>query len=153
MPFKNGDNTKEDLVRQIIKYDFPVPEQPPEGLGPPHLYVTIAPNPVRNITRTGRDSLDAHGWRKWSLEFYIICITLDTGNYDKSQKAMYTLVNAVRDTLGKNRRLITPGGAGTDPMAYDLETLDVPFNLNSTENLLLARNVLTRIDVLVNLRP
>lgn len=153
MPASNGDNTKQDLVRQIIKYSFPVPEQPPDGLGPPHIFINSAPNPVLRRKKLGRDSRDEWGWEKWTLEFHIVCVVLETASYERSQKAIFTLINAIQDTLGKNRRLITPGGAGTDPMAYHLESIDIPYNLNSSEALLIARNVVVRPDILVNLRP
>jgi hypothetical protein len=151
MPADNGGSTK-NLVRQIIKYSFPVAEQPPDGLGPPHIFINKALNPVVRRQKVGRDSLDAHGWEKWTLEFNIVCVILEQSSYERSQKAMYTLINAITDTLGKNRRLRTPP-SGTDPMAYSLTTVDVPYALNSTEALLIAQNVIVRIDVLVNLRP
>jgi hypothetical protein len=152
MPASNGSTTEKDLARQIIKYEFPVPEQPPGGLGPPHIIVTKADNPILRRQKVGRDSLDEHGWEKWTLEFYIISVILEQSSYERSQEAMYTITEAIQTTLGKNRRLITPGGAGIDPMAYNLTTVDIPYRLDSSEALLLAHNVVVRIDVLVNLR-
>jgi len=152
MPASNGSTTAKDLVRQIIKYEFPTPEQPPDGLGPPHIFINKAENPILSRQKIGRDSLDEHGPEKWTLEFYIVMVILEQSSYERSQKAMYTLTNAVQDTLGKNRRLRTPP-AGTDPIAYSMTTLDVPYILNSTENLLLAHNIIVRPQILVNLRP
>jgi hypothetical protein len=38
-------------------------------------------------------------------------------------------------------------------MAFEMTTIDVPFNLDSDEALLAAHNVVVRVDVFVNLRP
>ncbi len=154
MPASNGSTTAKDLVRQIVKYEFPTPEQPPEGLGPPHIFINKAENPIVSREKIGRDTIDVHGPEKWTLEFYIVMVILEQSSYERSQKAMYTLTNAVQDTLGKNRRLTDPTGApGTDPMAYSMTTLDVPYILKSSENLLLAHNIIVRPQILVNLRP
>jgi len=152
MPATNGSLTQKDLVRQIIKYSFPTPEQPPDGLGPPHLFINRADNPIIAREKIGRDTLDEHGPEKWTLEFYIVCVILEQSSFERSQKAMYNLTEAIQTTLGKNRRLRTPP-AGTDPMAYHLTTDDIPFNLNTKENLLLAHNVIVRPQIIVNLRP
>jgi len=151
MPQSNGDETKEDLVRQIIKYQFPLPEQPPDGLGPPHIFINRADNPVIRREKIGRDSLDEHGPEKWTLEFYAVSVILEPRGPTFSQQSLYTLTQAIMTTLGKNRRLTNPTG-GADPMAYSLTTLDVPYNLKTREASISAHNVIIRPQILVNLR-
>ena len=151
MPASNGDETKKNLVRQIIKYTFPIPEQPPEGLGPPHVFINRAENPVIRRQKIGRDSRDEHGPEKWTLEFYAVMVVLDESeNPLKSQEQLYDITEAIMTTLGKNRRLLDDGGL--NPIAYTLTTLDVPYNIRSTSSALKAHNVMIRPEIIVNLR-
>jgi hypothetical protein len=150
MPKTNGDNTKKDLFSQIIKYTFPIPEQPPEGLGPPHLYINKANNPVIRREKAGRDSLNEHGFDRWTMEFYLIPVIQE---YDplESQKSMYTAVSAILTALGKNRRLTDD--SGNNPLAATLVTDVRDWDLHTNDNTLYAQNIIVRITVYVNLRP
>ena len=151
MPATNGDDTQKDLVRQIVKYTFPIPEQVPEGFGPPHIFINRAENPVIRRQKIGRDSRDEHGPEKWTLEFYAVSVIMDeTENPLKSQEQLYNVTEAIMTTLGKNRRLLDDVGA--NPIAYTLTTLDVPYNIRSTSTALKAHNVIIRPEIIVNLR-
>ena len=150
MPASNGFKTKKDLVHQIIKYTFPIPEQPPSGRGPPHIFINRADNPVIRRKKIGRDSIDEHGPERWTLEFYAVVVMLVEEDPIKSQEALYNVTEAIMTTLGKNRRLVdTVGG---EPMAYHLTTMDIPYNIKSTASALQAHNVIIRPDILVNLK-
>jgi len=149
MPATNGSTTQNDLVRQIIKYSFPLGEQPPDGLGPPFIFINRAPNPIVRRQKIGRDNRDAHGPERWTLEFWLVMV-VQTHDPLVSQSDLYNLTEAVMTTLKKKRRLTDT--SNDNPLAYHLEMFDVPYNLNVDENDLVAHNVVVRPDVLVNTR-
>lgn len=151
MPKTNGSTTKNDLVNEIVKYTFPLAEQTPNGAGPPHIFINRAENPVIRRQKIGRDSINEHGPEKWTLEFYVVSVVLVEHDPMQSQEDLYNLTQAIMNTLGKNRRLLDKDNL--NPLAYHLETVDVPYNLRTDEASLKAHNVLVRPDILVNLRP
>ena len=150
LPATNGSDTEKDLVNQIVKYTFPIPEQPPNGRGPPHIFINRADNPVIRRQKIGRDSLDEHGPEKWTLEFYAVIVMLVQEDPIKSQAALYDVTQAIMTTIGKNRRMLDK--AGENPLAYTITTIDIDYNIRSTAAALKAHNVVIRPEIIVNLR-
>lgn len=149
-PEKNGGADTPDLVKQIIKYEFPLPEQPPGGLGPPHIWINVAPNPIRARDPAGRGTRDVIAKELLELEFWCVCITQITNDPLKSQQALYTIVSAVETAIGKNRRLTIPADQ-TDPLAFGLTYQQVPFLLRTETNDQAATNVIVRPKVFIDL--
>ena len=76
-PKKNGGENLPNLVQQIIKYEFPLPAQPPGGLGPPHIWINVAPVPIVSRERAGRGTRDIVARELITYEFWCVCITQD----------------------------------------------------------------------------
>ncbi len=151
MPKTNGDDTKNDLVNQIIKYEIPIADNPPDGLGPPHIFISVPENPLIRREQRGRNTRDEQGPEKQTLEFYIIVVAQDPQSYELSQKQMYTIIEAITTTFTKNLRLTD--GAGLNPLATRLEYVVVPYRLERNEEVtVVARNIVVRPQVLINLR-
>lgn len=151
MPKTNGSTTKNDLVNQIIKYDVPIPENPPEGLGPPHIYISVSPNVMTRKESKGRSSIDEQGPEKYFMEFYLIVVAQDPSSYERSQIQLYNIIEAITTTLKKNLRMLDDTSA--NPLANTLDIIVVPFLLQSEEITVVAKNIIVRPQVFVNLLP
>lgn len=151
MPKTNGDNTKKDLVNQIIKYDIPIADNPPEGLGPPHVFISISPNVMTRKEPKGRSSIDTQGPEKYFMEYYIIVVAQDPSSYQRSQEQLYTIVEAITTTLKKNLRMLDDTSA--NPIANTLDMIVVPYLTDSDEKTVVAKNIVVRPQVFVNLLP
>jgi len=149
LPKTNGSTTEADLVKQIIKYELPLPEQPIQGLGPPHIYVSVSRTPVVGTKTIGRGNRNAVSRRIYTLEFYAVVVVKGPDPLD-SQKEMYTIVQAIETTLEKNKRLTDPT-TGLLPIAAKLETFQVPYLLQTDQADIKATNVVIRPQVYVNL--
>jgi len=149
LPKTNGVASSVDLVKQIIKYELPLPEQPIQGLGPPHIYVSVSRTPVVGTKTIGRGNRNVVARRIYTLEFYAVVVVKGADPL-KAQKEMYTIVEAVETTLEKNIRLTDPN-TGSSPLAAKLETFQVPFLLRTDQADIKATNVVIRPQVYVNL--
>lgn len=138
-----------DLVKQLIKYELPLPEQPPQGLGPPHIYIAVSRTPVVGSKTIGRGNRNVVARRIYTLEFYAVVVVKGTDPLE-SQKEMYTIVEAVETTLEKNQRLTDPT-SGLLPISANLETFQVPYLLRTDQMDIKATNVVIRPQVYVNL--
>ena len=149
-PEKNGASpVTPDIVRQIIKYEFPLPEQPPGGLGPPHIFINVAPNPIRSREPAGRGTRDVVARELLELEFWVVCIT-QVFDPRRAQQDLYDIVSAVETAIAKNRRLTKPADQ-TDPRAFGLTYQAVPYNLRTNTNEMAATNVIIRPKIFVDL--
>ncbi len=148
-PKKNGGDDTVDLVRQIIKYEFPLPETPPDGLGPPHIWISPATNPVRGSVPAGRGTRDVVAKELYELEFWIVCIT-QRDDPRKAQQELYRIASAVKTAIGKNRRLTKPSDQ-TDPIAFGLTYTEQPFNLRTETNDQASVNIVVRPKAFVDL--
>ena len=143
------DDTKEDLVQQVIMYEIPIIVTPVTGGGPPHIVVTTSKTPIIEKIRTGRDSRNEQGPERWTLEFYVYVISQST-DLTKAEALMYDITSAVETTLGKNLRLTDENNE--NPLSATLETIELPLLLNIEQREIIARNVVVRPQVYVNLR-
>lgn len=147
-----GDNTKVDLVTQIIKNQLPIPQLPVEGPGPPHIFVTTSETPKISEETVGRDSIDTQGGKRVTLEFYIIILSIDRGRVEAEQK-LYPIISAVTTELSKNKRLGIPSTPPIlSPLAITHTFQVVPYNYDITQNETVAKNVVIRPVLGVNLR-
>lgn len=150
MPKTNGDDTKKDLVNQIIKYEIPIPDNPPDGLGPPHVFIAVAPNPIVRTEQRGRNTRDKQGPVKFTLEFYIIVIAQDPQSFELSQKQMYTIIEAITTTLTQNLRMTDT--SQLNPLAARLDYLVLPYTFQNEEVTVVAKNIVVRPQVWVDVR-
>lgn len=148
-PNANGGSDTPDLVRQIIKYEFPLPEAPPGGLGPPHIWINVAPVPIVSRERAGRGTRDIVARELLTYEFWCVCITQDVDPL-RAQNQLYTIVSAVETAIGKNSRLTIPADQ-TDPLAFGLEYRSVPFVLHTETNEQAATNVIVRPKLFIDM--
>ncbi len=151
MPKTNGSTTKNDLVNQIIKYEIPLAENPPEGLGPPHLFISVSPNVMTRKEPKGRSSINEQGPEKYFMEYYLIVVAQDPSSYQRSQEQLYTIIEAITTTLKKNLRMLDDASA--NPIANTLDIIVVPYLLQSDEITVVAKNIIVRPQVFVNLLP
>ncbi len=151
MPKTNGDLTKNDLVNQIIKYDIPIPSAPPDGLGPPHVYISVSPNVMTRKEVKGRASINEQGPEKYFMEFYLIVVAQDPSSYERSQIQLYTIIEAITTTLKKNLRMLDQAGANF--LSTTLDIIVVPYNIESDEITVVAKNIIVRPQVFVKLNP
>lgn len=147
-PNSIGGNTGvQDLVNQIIEYQLPVPNYPLKGPGPPHIFVTTSTNPIYSKKQIGRNNLDQQGPQRQTLEFYIV-IVVNGPDLMTSESQMYSILQAVTTTLEQNKRLLQDGS----PMCTISDYVEVNYAIESDQRNMLAKNVVFRPDVLLNLR-
>ena len=150
LPKTNGDLTKKDLVNQIIKYEIPLPDNPPDGLGPPHVFIATPPNPIIAREQRGRNNRDKQGPVKFTLEFWLIVIAQDPQSFELSQKQMYTIIEAITTTLTQNLRMTDT--SQLNPLAVRLDYLVLPYTFQNDEQTVVARNISVRPQVWVDVR-
>ncbi len=144
------DNDATDLIKQVVKYNIPIPQDVPTGEGPPHVIVRLADNPIVEDKEAGRDERNVKGPRDVELEFWVICIVNEV-DFQTSQQSLFNITNAVSQTIGKNKRL--QNSDGLDPLCRDVSYVTTPFtNIQSTQKTVMARTVVIRPKVPVNLR-
>lgn len=148
-PQANGGGNLPNLVQQIIKYEFPLPEAPPGGLGPPHIWINVAPVPIVSRERAGRGTRDVVARELITYEFWCVCITQDSDPL-RAQKQLYTIVSAVETAIGKNRRLTIPADQ-TDPLAFGIDYRAISYNLQTETNEQASKNVVVRPQVFVDM--
>ena len=126
-----------DLVNKIFKYDFPTPENPPDVVGPPYVFVNVPENFILRRTTVGRSSQNTLGAQKLELQMYIIPVVHGI-DYENSKSEMYDITTAIADILMQN---ITLSLDGADPLCYSLEYTVIPYFLNTDDNELLSQNI------------
>lgn len=134
------------LLNQVYRFLPPIPENPDSGIGPPLAFVTTPDKANVFTEQLGRDNRNAKGIQRKELEFYIVLITFDsTYGRTKAEQNIYSLVSAVKSALFKNLRLVDPAtGLDASRLCSTLDIYDVPFNLNTEEKSMVARNVVIR---------
>jgi len=145
-----GDNTVDDLVKQVIPNQLPVPQLTIDGPGPPHIFVTQAETPVINEVIQGRDSKNTQGGKRTTLEFWNVILSASIGRVE-AEVQLYAIISALTTTLGKNRRMTKPAD-GLDPLAINFSYKVVPFIYDIKNNETVAKNVVVRLDTGINLR-
>jgi len=149
LPKTNG-TADIDLVQNIIKYKFPIPESPPDGLGPPHLYITAPEDWIKRRQQIGRDSRDKQGPENVFLELYLIILS-QKNTAIESQQEIYNISNAIINTIKTNKRLLNPV-TNSDPFSFTTEIVETPFLLDTEASNMLALNVVVKPQALVNQR-
>jgi len=147
-----GDNTKTDLVTQIIKNQLPIPQLPVEGPGPPHIFVTTSETPKIVEEQRGRDDRDTQGSKRVTLEFYLVILSIARDRIEAEQK-LYPIISALTTELSKNKRLAIPSTPPLlSPLAVTHTFQVVPYIYDITQNETVAKNVVIRPVLGVNLR-
>ena len=147
-----GDESATDLVNQIIPYALPVPEQPIEGPGPPHIFIKEADSAFSRFNQIGRSSINVQGPEEAFLELYVVVVARGA-SYQDSQVQLFNIIQAVKQVLKSNMRL---GDPTTNPPLQNtlcnlLETITVPWLIDSEEKTVIARNIIVRPKVFINL--
>lgn len=145
-----GDATKSDLVNQIIPNQLPIPNLPVEGPDAPYIFVTSSEVPKIVEEQRGRDSRDVQGSKRVTLEFYNVILS-SSRSRQESEKELFAIVSALTTELSKNKRLINPTDS-LDPLAITHTFQVVPYIYDITQNETLAKNVVVRAVLGVNLR-
>ena len=138
-----------DLVKQLIKYELPIPEQPIQGLGPPHIYIAVSKTPQIGTKTIGRGDRNTVARKIYTLELYAVIVVKGVDPL-AAQKELYTISSVVETILEKNQRLTDPT-TGLSPIAAKLETFMVPFLIPTDQKDIKAVNVVIRPQVYVNL--
>lgn len=150
-PNRIGGNTAvQDLVRQVIQYELPFPEQPREGDGPPHIFITPSKqaNPIFR-QKLGRGNINQLGPERQIWEIYLVAVHHDV-DVNTTEQVLHDICQAITETLDTNKRLLDH--TGTNPLVSDLEWINVPYLLDVAERSVLARNIVVRASVFVNMR-
>ena len=145
-----GDNNKLDLVRQIIKNQLPIPQLSIAGPDPPYIFISTSETPIVSQEQRGRDSIDVQGGKRTMLEFYCIILSESIGRIEAEQQ-LYPIISALTTELSKNKRLTDPA-TGLSPLATTHTFQVVPYIYDITQNETVAKNVVVRATVSVNLR-
>lgn len=145
-----GDGTKTDLVNQIITNQLPIPNLSIEGPDAPYIFVTSSEVPKIVEEQRGRDSRDVQGSKRVTLEFYNVILS-SSRSREESEKELFAIVSALTTELSKNKRLINPT-TSLDPLAITHTFQVVPYIYDITQNETLAKNVVVRVVLGVNLR-
>lgn len=139
------------LVNQVIENQLPIPSVPFNGPDPPYIFVTESKTPIIQTKTVGKDDLNASGPEAVTMEFYIVVLAQDTTR-QKAEALVNRIVSAAGTALKKNKRLLEPT-TQNDPMAVDIEIELSPYMFDITNNETLAKNIVLRVPVGVNLRP
>lgn len=145
-----GNDQVNDLVNQIIPNELPIPQLTIEGPGPPHIFVTQSQTPVITEVQQGRNSSNIQGGKRMTLEFWNIILSSGTGRVE-AEKQLYAIISALTTTLSKNKRMTQPAD-GLLPLAINHSYKVVPYIYDITNNETVAKNVVVRLDVGINLR-
>ena len=145
-----GDNTKQDLITQVIPNQLPIPQLAIEGPGPPYIFVTSSESPLIGEDQRGRDSRDIQGSKRITLEFYMIVLSI-ARNRSEAERELYAITYALTTELSKNKRLTDPA-TGLLPLAATHTFQVVPYIFDITQNETVAKNIVVRPVVGVNLR-
>jgi len=145
-----GDDTKQDLITQVIENQLPIPQLAVEGPGPPHIFVAQSETPIIAQEQRGRDELDKQGSKMMTLEFYIVAISVARDRIEASRE-LFAIISAATTDLGKNKRLIDPA-TSLDPLAMTHSYNVVPYIYDITNNETVAKNIVLRPTLGVNLR-
>lgn len=147
-----GDNTKDDLVNQIIPNQLPIPQLPVEGPGPPHIFVAQSNTPQISEEQRGRDSIDTQGGKRIILEFYVIVISAARSKQESSVE-LFAIISAATTELSKNKRLAIPSTPPLlSPLAITHTYQVVPYIFDITQVSTVAKNIVIRVSLGVNLR-
>jgi len=145
-----GDNTKQDLVNQIIANQLPIPQLSVEGPDAPYIFVAASETPIISSVQQGRNELNKQGGKLVELEFYLIILSSSRGRQE-SEAEVYNIIQALTTTLSQNLRLTNPT-TGLLPLAVGITFEIVPYIYDITQNETVAKNCRLRIKVGVNLR-
>ncbi len=144
------DDTKQDLITQVIPNQLPIPNLSIEGPDAPYIFVTESETPKISEEQRGRDSSDTQGSKRVTLEFYMVILS-SSRSREESEKELFTIISALTTELSKNKRLTDPA-TGLLPLAATHTFQVVPYIYDITQNETLAKNVVLRPIVGVNLR-
>ena len=145
-----GDNTKQDLITQIIPNQLPIPNLSIEGPDAPYIFVTESETPKISEEQRGRDSRDVQGSKRVTLEFYMVILS-SSRSREESEKELFAIISALTTELSKNKRLTDPA-TGLLPLAATHTFQVIPYIYDITQNETLAKNVVLRPTLGVNLR-
>lgn len=145
-----GDDTTQDLINQVIANQLPIPNLTVEGPDAPYIFIAQSETPLINEEQRGRDSLDVQGGKRVTLEFYMVILSSSTDRIT-SDRELFDIIAALTTTLSNNKRLIDPA-TSLDPLAITHTFQVVPYNYDITQNQTLAKNVVIRPVLSVNLR-
>jgi len=145
-----GDDTKFDLVNQIITNQLPIPNLSIEGPDAPYIFVTTSETPKIVEEQRGRDDRDTQGSKRVTLEFYLVILS-SSRSREESEKELFAIISALTTELSKNKRLTNPT-TGLLPLSITHTFQVVPYIYDITQNQTLAKNVVLRPVLGVNLR-
>jgi hypothetical protein len=145
-----GDNTKTDLINQVIENQLPIPNLSVEGPDAPYIFVAASETPTITQLQQGRNSRDVQGGKLVTLEFYMVMLSTSRGRQE-SEEELYNITAALTTELGLNRRLTDPT-SGLDPLALGINFNVVPYIYDITQNETVAKNCKLRLTTGVNLR-
>jgi len=129
---------------------LPIPNLSIEGPDAPYIFVTESETPKILEEQRGRDSSDTQGSKRVTLEFYMVILS-SSRNREESEKELFAIISALTTELSKNKRLTDPA-TGLLPLAATHTFQVVPYIYDITQNETLAKNVVLRPIVGVNLR-
>jgi len=147
-----GSTTVQDLITQVITNQLPIPQLSVEGPDPPYVFVANSKTPQVLEEQRGRNTIDTQGGKRVTLEFYIVVLSSNRGRVE-SEVELGPIISAVTTELSKNVRLGIPSAPPIlSPLAIS-HTFDVvPYIYDITQNQTVARNIVIRPVVGVNLR-
>ena len=144
-----GDESATDIVNQIIKYELPIPEATIEGPGPPHVFIKESFTPYIQKKQIGRNDLSVQGPEEHIMEFYIIVVA-QGNSYKESQIQIANITQAIVTILKSNLQLADKDGK--NHLCNILETIVVPYLIDTDQRDVIAKNIVVRPKVFVNLR-
>lgn len=145
-----GDNTKQDLITQVIPNQLPIPNLSIEGPDAPYIFVTESETPKITEEQRGRDDRNTQGSKRVTLEFYMVILS-SSRSREESEKELFAIISALTTELNKNKRLTDPA-TGLLPLSITHSFQVVPYIYDITQNETLAKNVVLRPTLGVNLR-
>lgn len=147
-----AETTGENLVTKVIR-NKPAIEQSAESGIIPYILVFASSQPIRFLEKAGRDGRDVEGGSVYELEIYCVAITNAEISADVAQQDVHNITQAMRTALANNLRLITPGGAGDDPLCRTHSRYEIPYLLKGdVPTSMKAMNVVVRPQVYVSPR-
>lgn len=144
------ETTGKRLVNKILKYN-PAIATAPDTTFLPYIFITKSNGqPIRQVQKAGRDTIDKAGATLYELEFYCVICT-QAEEISIAQKGAYDIAVPVQQAFEQNLRLIDPI-TNDNPLCRRVTTFMIPYLFKLNVPSIQAVNVVVRPEVYVNLR-
>lgn len=139
----------ESLVNGVLRNKPPMVQSSQDSITP-YIVVFESSQPIRDIEKAGRDTIDAEGGGVYEVEIYCVAVSSSELSAELAQQKLHTITAAMRNALANNLRLIDPDSSD-DPICRTHTRFQIAYNLSGeVPSSMKAFNVVVRAQVYVS---